>query len=339
MKLRLGDLAAELALPLEGDPDRTVTGVASLEEAGPDDLVFARTSAMNEALAVCPAQAVVAGEDVDVGDRTALRSDDPGRDFFHAAGLLLPDPRPPAGVDSNATVHPEAEVDPSAAIGPHCAVGAGARVGARSVLHPGVVLYDNVEIGDDCVLHARCVVAGGSRVGDRVILQPGVVVGGDGFGYVGGSDGGLQKMPHVGRVRIEDDVEVGAGSTIDRGTLDDTVIGRGTKIDNLVQIAHNVRIGERCVVVSQAGIAGSTQLGNGVVVLAQAGLVGHIEVGDNAFIGPQSGVHKDVSEGARILGSPQRAERRFHREMAALGRLPELFRRVRNLERGDSEDS
>ena len=341
-RLRLGDLAAELGLALDGDPDRTVTGVASLDEAGPDDLVFARTAAMAEALAATPARAVVAPEGLEVGERTALRSDDPGRDFFRAASLLLPDPRPPAGVDPRAVVAADAVVDPTAAIGPHCAIGSGARVGAGTVLHPGVVLYDGVTLGSDCILHARCVVANGSRLGDRVILQPGVVVGGDGFGYVGGADGGLEKMPHVGRVEIGDDVEIGANSTIDRGTLDDTRIGRGTKIDNLVQIGHNVRIGERCVVVAQAGIAGSTELGDGVVVLAQAGIVGHRHVGDNAFIGPQSGVHKDVAEGARILGSPQRAERRFHREMAALGRLPELFARVRDLERrhraGDAED-
>jgi UDP-3-O-[3-hydroxymyristoyl] glucosamine N-acyltransferase len=154
---------------------------------------------------------------------------------------------------------------------------------------------------------------------------------------VGEQGGGLAKIHNVGRVWIEDDVEIGANSTVDRGTLGDTRIGRGTKIDNLVQIGHNCTVGERCIIVAQAGIAGSTALEQGVVLLAQAGVAGHRTIGAHAFIGPQSGVHKDVPAGTRILGSPQRAERAFHREMAALSRLPELLRRVRALERGRGE--
>jgi UDP-3-O-[3-hydroxymyristoyl] glucosamine N-acyltransferase len=206
-------------------------------------------------------------------------------------------------------------------------------VGARSVLHAGVVLYDGVSVGADCVLHARCVVAAASWLGDRVVLQPGVVIGGSGFGYVGQEGGGLHKIHDTGRVRIEDDVEIGANSAVDRGTLGDTRIGRGTKIDNLVQVGHNCDIGEDCVLVGQAGVAGSTVFESKVVLLAQGGVAGHLRIGANSLIGPQTGIHKDVPPGSRMFGLPARPDRRFHREAAAIGRLPELFRRVRALER------
>lgn len=339
-RLRLGELAARLGLELDGDPALEVSGVASLEEAEPDQLSFLRSAAFAGRLAGSRANAVVAPAGIDVGARSALRSADPGRDFFRAARILVPEPEIAAGVHPSAVVGEGARVDPSAAVGPGCVVGRNAAVGARTVLHPGVVLYDGVTVGADCVIHARCVVAAASVLGDRVVLQPGVVIGGDGFGYVGDEGGGLAKVHHVGRVRIEDDVEIGANSTIDRGTLGDTRIGRGTKIDNLVQVAHNCQVGERCVIVAQAGIAGSTRLERGGVVLAQAGVAGHLHLGEGAFVGPQTGVHKDVPAGTRVLGSPQRAARTFHREMAALGRLPELLRRVRALERsrGDAPE-
>jgi UDP-3-O-[3-hydroxymyristoyl] glucosamine N-acyltransferase len=212
-------------------------------------------------------------------------------------------------------------------------IGAGASVGARSVLRAGVVLGDGARVGEDCTLHPHVVVEAASQLGDRVILQAGVVIGGEGFGYVGDGEGGLRKVHNVGRVVIEDDVEIGANWTVDRGTLGDTVIGKGTKIDNLVQIAHNCRIGRNVVIVAQAGIAGSTTVGDGAVLLAQAGVAGHLRIGSHAFIGPKSGVHKDVPDGERVLGAPQRPERTFHKEAAALTHLPGLLRRVRDLER------
>ncbi len=336
---RLGDLSRRLGLELEGDPDLEVSGVASLEDATADQLVFARGPAFRARLLACAARAVVAPPDLDVGTRSALRSADPSRDFFRAARLLVPEPEVEAGVHPSAVVADDARVAPSASVAAGCVLGRGVAVGPRTVLHPGVVLYDGVTIGADCVIHARCVVAAASVLGDRVVLQPGVVIGGDGFGYVGAEDGGLSRTHNVGRVWIGDDVEIGANSTVDRGTLGDTRIGRGTKIDNLVQVAHNCTVGEHCVIVAQAGIAGSTVLEEGVVLLAQAGVAGHRRIGARALVGPQAGVHKDVPPGTRILGSPQRAERVFHREMAALSRLPELLRRVRGLERarGDGD--
>jgi UDP-3-O-[3-hydroxymyristoyl] glucosamine N-acyltransferase len=337
VRVRLGDLASQLGVLLEGDPDQEVTGVASLDAATADDLVFVRTASFAARLDASPARAVVAPVGLAVGERSALRSSDPSRDFYRAARILVPEPTVAPGVHPSAVVADDARVDATASIGAGCVIGRRAEIGARTVLHPGVVLYDAVSVGADCVLHARCVIAAASVLGDRVVLHPGVVIGGDGFGFVGETDGGLARIHNVGRVWLADDVEVGANSAIDRGTLGDTRIGRGTKIDNLVQIGHNCTLGERCIVVGQAGIAGSTVLGDGVVVLAQAGVAGHLQIGERAFIGPQSGVHKDVPEGARVLGTPQRLERAFHREMAALARLPELLRRVRALERSRRE--
>ena len=318
---------------MEGDAEVVLTGVAPLESAGPSELSFIRSPAFAEQLARSRAGALVALHGIPVAGRPALRSADPSADFYRAARLLVPEPAPPPGRHASAVVAPDAQVHPSASIASGCSIGAGAQVGARSVLHANVVLYPNARIGEDCVLHAGVVIAAASQLGDRVICHPGVVIGSEGFGYVGAAGGGLERAHHIGRVLVEDDVEIGAGSTIDRGTLGDTRIGRGTKIDNLVQVGHNCQIGERVVIVAQAGIAGSTTLEDDCVILAQAGVAGHLRVGARAIVGPQCGVHKDVPPNTRVLGSPQRENLRYHREMAALSRLPDLLRRMRALER------
>ena len=338
-RVRLGDLASQLGLPLEGDPELAVSGVASLDDATADDLVFVRAPSFAARLDASPARAVVAPPGLEVGSRSALRSTDPSRDFYRAARILVPEPTVAPGVHATAVVARDVAVDPTVSIGANCVIGARVAIGARTVLHPGVVLYDGVHVGADCVLHARCVIAAASVLGDRVVLQPGVVIGGSGFGYTGQEGGGVAKSHDVGRVWIADDVEIGANSTVDRGTLGDTRIGRGTKIDNLVQIGHNCTIGENCLVVAQVGIAGSTVLEDGVVALGQAGIAGHKRIGARAMIGPQAGVHSDVAPGARVMGTPQRLERAWHRESAALSRLPELLRRVRAIERKSEDES
>ena len=336
--IRLGDLARELGLALEGDADVVVSGVAPVAEAKSGDLTFLRSPAFLDALASCRASAVVTLPDLDVGDRPTLRSDDPSRDFYRAAALLVPDPRPSVGVHPSVVVGAGAAVHETAALGPGCSIGAGASIGARSVLHAGVVVGDGVRIGEDCELHGNVVLRAAATLGDRVVLQPGVVIGGEGFGYVGDGEGGLRRVHNVGSVIVGDDVEVGANTTIDRGTLGDTRIGRGCKIDNLVQIAHNCVLGDHVVVIAQVGIAGSTTVGSRSVIMAKAGIAGHLEIGEGAFIGPLCGVHKDVPPGERVLGQPQRRERDFHRESAALKRLPELLRRVRRLEGSESDE-
>jgi UDP-3-O-[3-hydroxymyristoyl] glucosamine N-acyltransferase len=331
--LRLNELAAHLGREVEGDGDFEIEGVAGLEGAGPGDLSFARSERYADQLASSRAGAGIAPPGVAVGERPAIRSDDPGLDFSRAVRWILPEAPVCPGIHPTAVVAADARVDSLASVGAHCAIGAGASIGPRSVLFAGVCVYDRAAVGADCRIHSGCVLGEDTVVRDRVILHPGVVLGGDGFGYVGDGGGGLAKVPQVGRVVVEDDVEIGAGTTVDRGTLGDTHIGRGTKIDNLVQIGHNCTIGEQVVIVAQVGLAGSTTVERGAVIMGQAGAAGHLTIGEGAVVGPQSGLHKDVRAGARVLGTPQREERGFHRAMAALARLPELLRRVRAIER------
>ena len=331
--LRLKELAAHLGRDLEGDGTFEIEGVAGLEGAGPGDLSFVRSERYADQLASARAGAVIAPPGVAVGDRAAIRSDDPGLDFSRAVRWLRPEAPAPPGIHPTAVVAADARVDPLASVGAHCAVGAGASLGPRTVLFAGVCVYDGVAVGADCRIHSGCVLREATVVGDRVILHPGVVLGGDGFGYVGDGAGGLAKVPQVGWVVVEDDVEIGAGTTVDRGTLGDTRIGRGTKIDNLVQIGHNCTIGEQVIIVAQVGLAGSTTVERGAVIMGQAGAAGHLTIGEGAVVGPQSGLYKDVRAGARVLGTPHREGRGFHKAMAALGRLPELLRRVRAIER------
>ncbi len=338
--VRLGELAAALGLEVEGDADVLLCGVAALESAGPRDLAFVRSRRFAARLTASRAGAVIAPPGLDTGGRPTLRSLQPGLDFARAARRVAPPSRPGAGVHPSAWIAPDASVDQSASIGPLCAIATGARVGARSVLHAHVTLAEGAAVGTDCEIHAGCVLASGTLVGDRVTLQPGVVLGGDGFGYVAGADGPPEKFPQIGRVVVEDDVEIGANSAIDRGALGETRIGRHTKIDNLVQIGHGCRIGEGVIVVAQAGLAGSTVVERGAIVMAQAGIAQHLRIGERAFVGPQSGVRKDVPAGGRVMGTPERSERSWHRVSAALTRLPALLRRVRAIERrlGLAED-
>jgi len=330
---RLKDLGAHLGREVEGDADFAIDGVASLENAGVSDLAYVRSERYADRLAASRAGAVIAPPGVAVGDRPVIRSDDPGLDFSRAVRWVLPATAPQPGIHPSAVVAEGARVDPLASIGPHCSIGAGASIGPNSVLFAGVSVYERVAIGADCRIHSRCVLVEETRVGDRVILHPGVALGGDGFGYLGDGAGGLAKVPQIGRVVVGDDVEIGAGTTVDRGTLGDTRIGRGSKIDNLVQIGHNCRIGEQVIIVAQVGLAGSTTVERGAVIMGQAGAAGHLTIGAGAVVGPQSGLHKDVPPGVRVLGSPQREERGFHKAMAALSRLPGLLRRVRAIER------
>jgi UDP-3-O-[3-hydroxymyristoyl] glucosamine N-acyltransferase len=332
--VRLADLAAELGRELEGDPDFRVAGVAALDRAGPGDLAFVRSERLARALAQSRAGALIAPPGVDAGRRPVIRSPHPALDFARAVRRLVASQRPAPGVHASAQLAPGARIDASASIGAGCVVGSDARVGPRSVLHANVTLYDAVSVGADCVIHAGCVLRERTQLGDRVVLQPGVVLGGDGFGYVATEAGVLEAMPQIGRVVVADDVEIGANTTVDRGTLGDTRIEQGAKLDNLVQVGHNVVIGESALVVAQAGLAGSARIGRGAVIMSQAGIPDHVTIGERAYVGPKSGVHGDVADGARVMGYPHREMGAFQRIFASLGLLPALIARVRALERG-----
>ncbi len=316
-----------------GEKDPLLSGVAPLEAAGASDLAFVRADRFAAKAIDSGAAALIAPPGVDVGIRPVLLSPNPALDFARAVAHILPPTRPQPGHHPSSQIAEGARVDPSASLGANTVVGEGASVGPRSVLHPNVSLYRDVVVGADCTLHAGVVIREGCVLGDRVQLQPGVVIGGDGFGYLGDEDGALYKVPQVGRVVIEDDVEIGANTTVDRATLWETRIRRGAKLDNLVQVGHNCDIGESALIVAQTGLSGSTVVGRGAMIMAQAGSAGHLRVGDNAFVGARAGLHKDVQDGARVWGSPQLEERQWHKAMAALVRLPGVLRRLRALER------
>jgi UDP-3-O-[3-hydroxymyristoyl] glucosamine N-acyltransferase len=334
MELTLAELAEHLGgRAVEGDASRRVRGVAALESGAAHELGFVRAARWAEALAESDIGAVIAPPGVATHGKPTLRSLAPSLDFARAAALLAPRARPPAGVHPRAFVAPSARVDASASVGPLACVGERAAVGARSVVHPNATLGEDAVVGLDCEIHAGASVGERCVLGDRVILQPGARIGGDGFGYELDERGAFEKVPQLGNVVLEDDVEIGANATVDRARLGSTRIGRGTKIDNLVQVGHNVEIGPHSVLVAQSGIAGSTRLGERVFFMAQSGAAGHLEIGAGSFVGARGGVIEDLAPGSRVYGFPAAAERAWHRANAWLARLPELARRLRALEK------
>lgn len=330
-------LATLLGCRVEGDEGLEIAGFASLAEARDDELVFLRDATHAAALRTSRARAVVALPGVDIGGRTALRSPHPARDFSRLIREFAPLARPAPGIAPKAHVDESAVVDASASVEAGAVVGPGCRVGARTIVAANATLVANVQVGEDCWIHAGAVLREETRVGDRVVLQPGVVLGADGFGYVLDEAGRPMGIPQRGCVVIEDDVEIGANTTVDRATLDETRIRRGAKIDNLVQIAHNCDIGEDVLIVAQTGLSGGTIVGRGAIVMAQAGTTGHLRIGERAFVAARAGLHHDVPDGARVFGSPATEELTWHRSVSALKRLPDLLRRVRRLERSSAK--
>ena len=227
---------------------------------------------------------------------------------------------------------PAAKIAEGATVYPGCVIGKNVTVGSGTTLYPGVVLYDNVTVGEDCLIHAGTVVREGCRIGNRVIVQPQAVIGSDGFGFAP-DGGGYFKIPQVGIVVIEDDVEVGANTCLDRAALGETLIGRGTKLDNLVQIAHNVKIGEDSIIVSQVGIAGSTKIGKHCTLGGQVGVAGHLKVGDNTMVGGQSGITGNLEGGAVFSGTPAIPHRDWLRASTSFAKLPEMRKEIGRLKR------
>lgn len=327
----LGELAELVGGRVSGDATIRICGVASLDSAGSGEITFLANPKRRSLLLQSQASAIVVpGKLAGTIDRPLLLVDNP----YLAFARLLTFFRVPAfraeGILPGAQVHPEAVIAEDVTISPGCVVGAGAFVGSGTILHPNVVLYPHVVVGQDCILHAGSIVREYCQLGDRVILQPGALVGSDGFGFAPDGDAYV-KIPQVGRVIIEDDVEVGASSTIDRGTLGETRIGRGSKIDNLVQVAHNVKVGENCILVSQMGIAGSTHVGDHCTFGGQSAVSGHLRIGNNVTIAGRGGVTNDVAEGASLAGLPAIPHRDWLKASASLSHLPDLRREVSKL--------
>ncbi|HYH95100.1 UDP-3-O-(3-hydroxymyristoyl)glucosamine N-acyltransferase [Hyalangium sp.] len=335
---RLGELATHVAGELLGDSGLLIHGLNGLAEAGPGDVSFYGNTKYRRQYEATRASAVLVGADAPPREGVALiRVPNPHLAFARLLALFHAPPRPSPGVSPQAHVHPEARVHPEATVMPGAAVDKGARVGARSVLYPGAYVGEGATVGEDSLLYPNVTVRERCQVGSRVTLHASCVVGADGFGFAFDTEGvnGPEhyKIPQTGIVRIEDDVEVGACTCIDRATLGETVIGRGTKIDNLVQIAHNVKVGPLSLLCAQAGVSGSAELGTGVVLAGQVGVVGHIRVGDMAKVGAQSGVAHDVEEGQIVSGSPAVPHREWLKNSAALGQLGDLLKEVRALRR------
>ena len=299
-----------------------LTGVAPLQAAGPAHVSFLDNRRYIDALAVTRAGAVMIRPEL--ADRVppstcAITLDNPYAGWARVAALFHPSPPLRPGRHPSAVVEETAIIDPSAEIGPLAVIGEGAEIGARCRIGPGVVIGDNVVLGADCRIGANASVSH-AIIGARVYVYPGARIGQEGFGFATTPEGFLT-VPQLGRVLIGDDVEIGANSAVDRGSAQDTVIGAGSRLDNLVQIGHNARLGRCCIIVALAGISGSTTLGDFVVVAAQAGIAGHLRIGDRTRIGAQAGVMADVEAGAEIVGSPAEPVRDFFRGVATLRRL------------------
>jgi len=319
----LAAIAAAAGGRFEGDPGRAFTGVAALQAAEPAEVSFLDNRRYLDALRTTRAGAVVVAEataaEVPPGT-VAIVTEAPYLGFARVARLFHPPPRPVPGIHPTAVIAPDAVVGEGSEIGPYAVVGAGARIGRGSVIGPHAVVGPGVELGEGCRLHAHSSISH-AIAGRSVVLHPGARVGQEGFGFASTSDGGYETMPQLGRVILGDDVEIGANACVDRGSQGDTVLGPGTRLDNLVQIGHNVRAGRGCVMVAQSGISGSTALGDFVMVAAQAGLTGHLRIGDKARIGAQAGLIEDVPPGTDVIGSPAWPAREFWRAIARLRRL------------------
>jgi UDP-3-O-[3-hydroxymyristoyl] glucosamine N-acyltransferase len=328
----LGELAEALQAQLDGDPARVVTGVAPLETAGPDQISFLTDPRYREAARGSRAGAFLAPRDVADLPAPTLHCAMPQRALIDLVRLFHPPAPVPTGIDRTAVVAADALIDPTAAVGPLTVVESRAVVGAGVRLHGLVYVGPGAEIGEGSVVYPHVSIREGVRIGRRVVVHAGAVLGADGFGFV--FDGGAhRKIPQVGGVLIEDDVEIGANTTIDRATFGDTIVRRGTKIDNLVQIGHNVEIGEHSLLVAQVGVSGSSRLGRGVVLAGQVGVADHVTLGDGVMAAAQTGIPSDIEAGTKVMGTPARPIMLARRIMVAAGRLPELLQRVRALER------
>jgi len=328
--------AAEIAKHVDGevvgDHNALLRNFAPAESAQTGDLTFAENEDYFARAEQSAATAVIADERFKSDRKILIRVPNARIAFAKAMAMFFPERTYAAGIHPMAVVAASAQIDPTAHIGPHCAVGERVKIGARSVLQGGNFVGDDSKLGEDVNLFPNVTVYPRTEIGNRVRVHASTVIGSDGFGYV--QDGGIhRKVPQIGNVIIGDDVEIGAGVMIDRGALGSTVIGKGTKIDNLVQIAHNVEIGEHCIVIAQVGISGSTKLGNYVILAGQVGLAGHLKIGNQVTVAAQSGVMHDIPDGEKWLGSPAQPDKQTKRQMIAIQHLPELLRRVAALEK------
>jgi UDP-3-O-[3-hydroxymyristoyl] glucosamine N-acyltransferase len=333
MKRTAKELAEALGAKLEGDAAVEITGVAAPERAGTRDLIYVEAAKYAPRAATSAALCAIAPEGIPLPGKTILRSAHPKVSFARAAALVLDRAPIATGIHPTAIVAPLARVAPSASIGPYAVIGEDAHIGAGTQIGAHSVVGAGCWIGENCRIHPRVTLYSGVRIGHRVEIHSGAVLGADGFGYAFG-EGKYWKFPQTGVLEIGDEVEIGANTTIDRGSLDDTRIAEGTKLDNLVHVGHNCQIGAHTVIAAQAGLSGSCTFGNRVTVGGQAGFGERCELEDGAIIGGQSGVlgGKTIRTGQTVWGTPARSFEKFKEQYAWYGRLPELAARIKELE-------
>ena len=332
MPYTAAEIAKLLGGEVLGDVSLLLQGFAPADRAQPGDLTFAENEGYLARAEQSAASAIIIDGPAASSRKTLIRVPNARIAFAKVLPLFFPEPIFAAGIHPTAIVPASARIDPTAHVGPYCILGEKVRIGPRSVLQGLNHVGADCLVGEDVNLFPHVTLYARTEVGNRVRIHSGTVVGSDGFGYV--LDNGIhRKVPQIGNVIICDDVELGANVTVDRGALGPTIVGKGTKIDNLVQIAHNVTVGENCIIVSQAGVAGSTKLGNYVILGGQVGLAGHLKIGNRVSIAAQSGVMHNIPDGEKWLWTPAQPDRIAKRQMIALQQLPELFRRVKQLEK------
>ena len=332
MPFTAAEIAKQLAGEVSGDASLVVTGFAPADRAQKGDLTFAENESYFARAEQSAASAILVDGAFNSASKVLIRVPNARIAYAKILPVFFPEPVFEAGIHATAVIAQSAQIDPTAHIGPYCVISENVRIGANCVLQAADNVGANCQLGEESRLFPGVTLYSRTEVGNRVRIHSGTVIGADGFGYVrDGTD--HRKVPQIGNVIIRDEVEIGANVTIDRGALGPTIIGRGSKIDNLVQIAHNVVMGEHCLVVSQTGIAGSTKLGNYVVLGGQVGLAGHLKIGNRVSIAAQSGVMHNIPDGEKWFGYPAQRDRQTKRQIIAIQQLPELLRRVAELEK------
>ncbi|MCU0787858.1 MAG: UDP-3-O-(3-hydroxymyristoyl)glucosamine N-acyltransferase [Verrucomicrobia bacterium] len=332
MAFTAADIARHLRGEVVGDASTPITGFSPADRSRPGDVTFAENESYLQRAETSAAAAVIVEKSNRPSPKVLIRVSNARVAFARVLPLFFPEKTFTPGVAPTAVVAASARIDPSAHVGPGCVIGEDAQIGPRCVLEALDFVGDGCRLGEAVRLFPNVTLYSGTEVGSRVRIHAGTVVGSDGFGYVQ-EEGSHLKVPQIGNVIIRDDVELGANVTVDRGALGPTVIGAGTKVDNLVQIAHNVGIGENCLIVAQSGVAGSTKIGDEAVIGGQSGISGHLRIGNGVTVGAQSGVIKNLRDGERVWGYPAVSDRQAKRQMIAVQHLPEMVRRVQELER------
>lgn len=332
MKFTLGKIAELVRGELLGASDIIITGISGIKEAKEGDITFLANSKYLPLMYTTRASAIITSKEITESSKPLIRADNPSLAFTKVVGLIAPN-----GMKHPKNIHPTAIISSSTKLGKDVAVGAytiiedNAEIGSNTIIYGGSYIGHHSKIGGGALIYPHVSIREMTEIGNRVVIHSGAVIGSDGFGFAT-VKGVQEKIPQIGSVLIEDDVEIGANVTIDRARFDKTIIAKGTKIDNLVQIAHNVVVGENCIIVAQSGVSGSTTLGKRVILAGQAGIVGHITIGDGVVVAAQAGVTKSVPPKTKVSGYPAKPHKEAKRVNACLQRLPEFYKKIKELE-------